>query len=209
MSSLVTQSSLQSTASNGTNRAQILMWISASAFVLVVIGMIVGAPLATSLGYPTVGAIIFKVFAPLCHQISERSFHLDGHPFAVCSRCTGIYAGFAAGVVFYPLVRSLKYTYTPRRLWLLLSAVPIAVDWLLGFSGIWANTHFSRFLTGALLGTVCALYIVPGLIDMLGIDWRHFWGNSKGSQVHNQAKAMPAPHSVSAPSDYSSPANRI
>ena len=41
-----------------------------------------------------------------------------------------------------------------------------------GFFGIWENTHLSRFLTGALLGSVAVFYVVPGLLDLRLKEWR-------------------------------------
>ena len=188
---------------------QLLVWGGAVAFVVVLIGMIVGAPIALSHGYTLVATAIYKGFSPLCHQISERSFHVEGHAFAVCARCTGIYMGFAAGVIFYPLMRSLKRTDTPGRKWLLLAAVPTLVDWSLGFFGIWANTHLSRFLTGALLGTVCALFIVPGLMDLLQIDWRRFFANTSREKAQKPATILPVSNDRTPPSDFGSPTSRI
>ncbi len=185
------------------------MWSGAAALALVWMGMIVGAPLAEAHGYVGLAQVLYKAFDPLCHQISERSFHLEGHAFAVCARCTGIYAGFAAGIIFYPLVRSLRRTDTPARVWLLLAVLPLAVDWSLGFFGIWANTHLSRFLTGALLGVVCALYVVPGLMDVLQVDWRRFFKNSPADAVQKPAAALPVSHERVAQSDYGSPSSRI
>jgi uncharacterized membrane protein len=84
----------------------------------------------------------------------------------VCARCTGIYAGFTVATLGYPLLRSLARTDTPPRRWLFLAAVPLAIDFSLGFFGLWENTHLSRFLTGALLSSVAVFYIVPGLVDL-------------------------------------------
>lgn len=190
-------------------RLQLAVWGGAVALVLILVGMIVGAPIALSRGYGAIALAIYKGFSPLCHQISERSFHIDGHAFAVCARCTGIYGGFAAGVIFYPLMRSLSRTDTPGRKWLILSAVPLGVDWSLEFFGIWTNTHLSRFLTGALLGTVCALYVVPGLMDILQIDWRRFFKGTSHEKPSNPALPTPTSHDRTAPSDFGSPTSRI
>lgn len=199
----------QSSPHHRVGRGQVLVWGGAAALVLVFMGMIVGAPLAMSSGHVAIGLAIYKAFSPLCHQISERSIHIEGHAFAVCARCTGIYAGFAAGVIFYPLVRSLRRTDTPRRVWLLLAAVPIFVDWALGFSGIWANTHLSRFLTGALLGTVCALFVVPGLLDLLQVNWRRFFENAPSDKSQERASALSISPDRTAPTDFGSPTSRI
>jgi len=95
-----------------------------------------------------------------------RSFHVGRYKFGVCSRCTCVYSGHALATVVYPLTRSLKRPDTPSILWLILSAVPLAIDFSLGYFGIWHNTHLSRFITGALLGSVAVFYIVPGLIEL-------------------------------------------
>ncbi len=96
----------------------------------------------------------------------------------MCARCFGLYAGFAAGVMLYPLVRSLGKRDTPARAWLIIAAVPTTVDFALGFFGLWENTHLSRSVTGALLGAVAALYVVPGLVDVSQTDWRRYFGKS-------------------------------
>jgi hypothetical protein len=54
----------------------------------------------------------------------------------------------------------------------MLAALPLALDFALGFFGIWENTHLSRVLTGALLGAVAVFYIVPGLFDFVQTGWR-------------------------------------
>lgn len=147
-------------------RAPFYTWAAVTAVALLLVGLIVAAPLATARGSAQLGSSIYSAFGYLCHQIPERSFHVAGHKFAVCSRCTGLYAGFAVAVLSYPLTRSLNSTGTPSRLWLLLAAVPLAIDFGLGYFDIWHNTHASRFVTGALLSSVAAFYIVPGFIEL-------------------------------------------
>src|SRR6266850_1689646 len=126
----------------------IAIWAITALFGLTVIGLIIGAPLAQASGHPVFAATIYKAFGFLCHQIPERSFHLAGHQFGVCSRCTGLYIGFAIAALIYPLVRSLKHTDPPSRLWLVLATLPLVVDFALGYFSIWENTQLSRFVTG-------------------------------------------------------------
>jgi len=130
------------------------------------VALIIGAPLAQANGQAAFALAIYKTFSFVCHQISERSFHLLGYKFAVCSRCTGIYAGLAIAVLIYPLVRSFKDTQTPSLVWLFAGAAPLAIDWSLGYFSIWQNNHASRFATGFLLGAVAVFYILPGLIEL-------------------------------------------
>ena len=149
------------------------VWAITATLTLLFVSMIVVAPVAQAYGYSSIALVIYTTFGKFCHQIPERSFFIDGHPFAICARCTGIYFGFAAGVMFYPLVRSLNRVDAPGRKWLVLALVPTAIDFVLDFFGILENTHLSRFVTGALLGGVTAFYVVPGLVDMSRIIFKH------------------------------------
>jgi hypothetical protein len=88
---------------------------------------------------------------------------------------------------------------------LLLAAIPLLVDFSLTFLGIWENTHTSRLLTGALLGSVAVFYVMPGIIDL----------SLRGLRTPAPAKpqvtfTLASPESIaSAPSDYSAPERRI
>ena|GEM_PF-121050 len=149
--------------------AEVRAWVVWGALVVGAcgwLGLIVAAPWARAHEHEAVAQALYHAFGAVCHQLPGRSFYLAGEPLAVCARCLGIYAGFALGVLCYPLVRSLRRADLPARHWLLLAALPTGVDFALGVAGLWANTHASRALTGALLGAVMALYVVPGLLDL-------------------------------------------
>ena len=150
------------------------VWLSTAVLALTILLAIITAPLASAFGYTSFASSIYKAFGFVCHQIPERSFHLAGNKFAVCSRCTGLYSGFAVAVLAYPLARSLRNTATPSILWLILAALPLAVDFSLGYFNIWANTHASRFSTGALFSATTVFYIMPGLIELTTVAWRRF-----------------------------------
>ena len=162
---VVERGSLAEQAAPASRRATAI-WLFTSAIAFAIIGLIIGAPFAQAHGHPEFAAPIYRAFSFVCHQIPERSFHLGGHKFGVCSRCTGLYAGFAVAALVYPLARSLKHTDTPSRVWLILAALPLAIDFALGYFSIWQNTLLSRFLTGALLSSVAVFYIMPGLIEL-------------------------------------------
>jgi uncharacterized membrane protein len=150
-------------------------WGLTLAGVVVTVGAIVLAPVLRAHGDVALAQIAYEVFRAACHQIPERSFHLEGYPMAVCARCTGLYVGGLLGVSVYPLVRPLTRVEMPWRGWLLLAALPTTVDFALGFFGVWENTHLSRFLTASLLGVVAAFYIVPGAVDLSLTPWRQFF----------------------------------
>ena len=147
-------------------RLPLVVWAIITAIALALVGLIIVAPLSQAAGHPQVASFIYRTFSFLCHQLPDRSFHLAGHQFAVCSRCTGLYVGFALTALAYPLIRPIRTTTTPALIWLILATVPLLVDFSLGYFNIWANTHASRFITGALLSSVAVFYIIPGLVEI-------------------------------------------
>jgi uncharacterized membrane protein len=204
----------------GASLRTVLMWLILAAGCLITISLIIGAPLALKTGHPFAALTIYRAFSYVCHQIPERSFFIAGRPFAVCARCTGIYAGFATATLLYPLFRSLRQTETPERKWLFIAAAPLAVDFTLGFLGVWDNTHFSRLATGGLLGGAAVFYVIPGLVDLSLRDWRAVTGRTAGRKDANlESTSVGASQSsraeifsssaVAAPSDYSAPHRRI
>lgn len=176
-------------------------WSATAFFVLLWAGLIVAAPVLKANGSAVAANYIYAPFSYLCHQLSERSLHLAGEQLAVCARCFGVYAGLAIGISAYPFLRSVHSSEAPPRVVLFLAPVPTAIDFALGFFGILENTHFSRFLTGAILGAVCAFFVVPGIVEINRFLWLK---NKKKIQV----KAV-SPNTDSAPSDYSRPDLRI
>jgi uncharacterized membrane protein len=137
---------------------------------LVVVGLwvlaIVLAPTAKAIGLTAVSAPLYHFYSFLCHQRPERSFHIAGEQFAVCSRCFGVYFGLLFGFIIYPWWRRIEEIEPLPRFWLFLSLIPIGVDWSLTIFGIWENTHLSRFVTGLILGVACATFIVPALVEI-------------------------------------------
>ena len=194
----------------GSLRRPLLMWFLAAAVSLALMSLIIGAPLALDAGHPFWGLTIYQAFSYVCHQIPERSFFVAGHKFAVCSRCTGLYAGFAVATLVYPGVKSLRQTEAPTRKWLFIAAAPLVIDFSVGYLGIWDNTHSSRFVTGALLGAVSVFYVMPGLMDLSLRDWRGKSKRSAPTPALPISSAQIFSSNVSAaPSDYSAPQRRI
>jgi uncharacterized membrane protein len=147
-------------------RRPLLFWAVSVAIVTSLVSLILVAPLAAASGHGEIAGAIYHGFSVFCHQRPDRSYFIDGHQFGVCSRCTGIYAGFALTLLGYPLVRSLRTTTTPALKWLVFAALPLLIDFSLTFFGIWENTHTSRLVTGLLLGSVAVFYVMPGISDL-------------------------------------------
>jgi uncharacterized membrane protein len=172
---------LQNTDHSRISSAAFAVWLLVATIALAILVAVFAAPLLQAQGHTAFASAINNAFSYLCHQLPERSFHLAGNQLAVCSRCTGLYAGFAFATLALPLLWSLKRTDTPHVIWLLLSAVPLTVDFGLTYFEIWENNHFTRVTTGALFGAVAALYVVPGLIE-LSANLQRRLGKSSQSQ---------------------------
>jgi hypothetical protein len=84
----------------------------------------------------------------------------------------------------------------------------MAIDFGVEFLGLGHNTHFSRFATGALLGSVAVFYVMPGLLDLSLRDWR---GNKEldPAIAKGGTSALSPENFPAAPSDYSAPHRRI
>ncbi len=119
---------------------------------------------------PSLAAGVRAAFAFTCHQIDGRSFHVHDIAFAVCQRCTGLYAGLALGALVWPLARTgVERWLAPRVLPVLLVAcMPLGIDWALGATGLWANTPLSQAATGAVLGVVAGLLAARGASQRVG-----------------------------------------
>lgn len=164
-------------------RVAALTYAVALAAALMFVCAIVAAPLleaARDSGDMDGGSLIYLAYSRVCHQLASRSFQIEGHPFAVCSRCTGIYAGYALGLVAYPLVRSITRTETPARIWLLIAIAPVAIDLAGDFAGLFDNTLMSRALTGGVAGAAGAFYTLPGFVCLAATKLRKFTGDRQG-----------------------------
>ena len=184
------------------SRRPLVFWLISVAAVLLLVSLIIIAPVAMANGHTDVALGVYRAFGTFCHQRPDRSYFIDGHKFAVCSRCTGLYFGFALTLLVYPLIRSLRNAATPRLIFLLLAALPLAIDFSLTFLGLWENTHTSRLLTGALLGGAAVFYVVPGLVELSA--------RASPAQPAPATFTLASPERIaSAPSDYSAPERRI
>ena len=184
-------------------RRPLVFWLVSVAVVTLIVLLIVVAPVAAASGHSEIAEGIYRGFGVFCHQRPDRSYFIEGHKLAVCSRCTGLYVGFAFTLLIYPLVRSLRSAATPPRRVLFLAAVPLLIDFSLTFFGVWENTHTSRLLTGSLLGSVVVFYVMPGIADL----------SLRGLRLSTAPRptfTLASPESIAAaPSDYSAPERRI
>lgn len=99
-----------------------------------------------------------QMFSELCHQITDRSFWLNGQPMAVCSRCLGVYSGFAIGWLLLPFwsVWDKAADWPIKKL--LMGIILINLFDIIGNTlGLWENTLTSRLMLGYMIGNSAAL----------------------------------------------------
>jgi uncharacterized membrane protein len=99
--------------------------------------------------YPTVAQYIHNIYAPVCHQIPERSFQINSFPMSFCIRCSGFYLSGALLAVFYVFRQKIRIL--PLYFYILLS-LPLLSNFLLEKIGLYHDAIFIRFITGILLG---------------------------------------------------------
>lgn len=154
---------LQGAFSRSTSRQRRQGALWAGGFGAVVLCLAAGAAMAPE---PFATAIRL-VFAPTCHQLVERSYAFLGGVMAVCERCTGIYGGMAmGGVMFTLLARWDARLWSRTRTVLALSVLPMALDWSVGYFGLWAGFPWLRTLTGLPFGIVASYFFARAVTEL-------------------------------------------
>jgi uncharacterized membrane protein len=148
-----------------THRVYVIVLIA----VLFWCGLILAAPLLqASTGHAqSLAALLYRFFSRICHQLAERSFQVNGHPLAVCIRCSSIYGGFLVGVLLFPFLRDWVQRSVSPRVLFLLASLPMIVDVALSLSGIHESTTWTRLGTGVLFGVAAPWMVLPPLLDAL------------------------------------------
>jgi uncharacterized membrane protein len=107
---------------------------------------------------------LMALFAPVCHQLPERSLWIEGVQLAVCHRCYGIYVGLFFGVTLFPfLPPRLRTAIPPSHRLLLVALLPATLDWSLEAIHLWSGMPLSRLLTGLWLGSLAGLLMAATL----------------------------------------------
>ncbi len=151
----------------GKSRTVLVVYLLTVAGTLIWLAAIFLAPALAARGSAGAARLLYAAFSPTCHQIPGRCFAFHGQPLAVCGRCLGIYAGFAAGLVLYPFVRGFSRLVLPSARLFILMTLPMAVDGAAGLLGVWASPIGVRFATGVVWGTVLPFFFLTGVADLV------------------------------------------
>ncbi len=89
-----------------------------------------------------------------CHQISERSWFLNGNQMPFCSRDISIFFGLALGALAI-----LFLAFELNVFWILLGFVPIGIDGALQLVTSYESTNLLRALTGTLAGITTGIML--------------------------------------------------
>lgn len=151
------------TAGAGVPRAAVL---ATSVLAVVFLAGTIAAPAAAQSG-SAAGWVLRLVYAPVCHQIPERTLPFAGGAMAVCARCAGLYLGGIIG-----LISGAAGSAWARRtpVWLLVAAAaPTVIDALASFFGLWGLANLPRFLLAVPTGAVCGWFLAIGVGDLAGM----------------------------------------
>lgn len=136
--------------------AGVLAWVAAIVFAPVAIGS--GSAVARACAAATYAAGRF-----VCHQIPERSFHIEGRQFAVCGRCTGLYVSALAGGVIALILR--RRFPVDDRIALAVAAIPTGLSWGLEHIGLAAQSNTIRAVAALPLGFAAAWVVIALLLE--------------------------------------------
>jgi uncharacterized membrane protein len=106
------------------------------------------------------------VYAPLCHQIAERSLFVFGAPLAVCARCTGLYLGAMLGLALAKRL-GVGRAAAVRRAWLGALVLPTLVDGALALLGLSPLADVPRFLLAIPAGGAAGMLLAVGIHDLV------------------------------------------
>ncbi len=127
----------------------------------------------------TVSDFSYSFFSVTCHQLDDRSYHLLGEKYAVCSRCLSIYWAFLLSVIVYPLVKGINNLKLPPLWLLLVPAFFVFLDAVMDLFDVFNNSFISRTFTGALIGFILPFYLIPGFYNFFNELFVYFKNNNE------------------------------
>jgi uncharacterized membrane protein len=114
----------------------------------------------------------------VCHQMTERTFHVDGHAFPLCARCTGMYLGAMVGLAYH-LGWGRRGSFPPLPIMYILAffVAAFGIDGINSFTQFlpWAKhlyetTNLTRLISGTGMGVVISAVISPAFNQTVWAD---------------------------------------
>jgi uncharacterized membrane protein len=131
----------------------------------------------------TPGGLLGKADAvgyAVCHRIDLRSFHLGERPLPLCARCTGMYLGAVAGLVFQQVL-SRRRGGTPGRpviailallvLFFVVDGLNSFISFFPGAPQLYQPQNGLRLLAGSGMGIAIAVALFPAFNQTVWMDW--------------------------------------
>lgn len=111
----------------------------------------------------------------VCHQNPERTLMINGELLPLCARCTGIYSGFLAGII-YQIITRRKVNKLPSLGIITISAILILgliIDGLGESIQLWELSNQGRLLMGLFCGGSISVILFPLFNYFLKKDSAH------------------------------------
>ncbi len=102
-------------------------------------------------GVNPVASTVYSIGDFYCHQLSDRSYFLNGNQLPFCARDVGVFAGVVSGAIV-----SLMFAFDLRWRWLVVALLPIAIDGGIQSITGYDSTNGVRLITGAIAGMAIA-----------------------------------------------------
>ena len=125
------------------------------------VGVLVAGPY---LPVPVAG-VLYAAGSLICHQIPDRSFHLDSFQLPVCARCFGLYVGGSIGSVAAALAgpgarhRLISADARRRYFWTAMAALPTVLTFVLERAFGWPLSNDARAAAAIPLAAVVAFVV--------------------------------------------------
>ena len=115
----------------------------------------------------------------VCHQIEARSFQINGRPFPLCARCSGLFLGALLGLT-YQVIQGRKGRMPPLGASLFFGLLAFA--WVFdGFnsflmlvpsiSSLYTTQNWTRLITGTGMGLAVSAILMPAFIQTMFSTW--------------------------------------
>jgi uncharacterized membrane protein len=139
----------------------VLVWLppAVAALALLWVLALAAAPL---LPVPLAG-VLYAAGSLICHQLPERSFHVQSFQLPVCARCFGLYVGGAVGslaVAVFPPPRGRSWSRRTQMVITGAAAAPTAITVVLEHGLGWPLSNEIRALAAVPLAVAVACVVV-------------------------------------------------